>query len=102
MVEKRELTCCKTRYFGQQRLQIVQDFHILGLNGLFLFSTPLRVIRQVMSSSIYLALMVIDWEVVMRKFLSPTDLTGPQTLCVYKFLEVVVVNKYKNIILEAL
>ena len=35
----------KARYFGQQRLQMMQDFDILGLEGLFFFCTLLRVLK---------------------------------------------------------
>ena len=78
LIEKKELTCCKAKYFGQQRLQTMQDFYVLSPKGLFLFSTPLRVSEQDVSSSICFALIVINLEVVTRKFLSPTDLFGAQ------------------------
>ena len=48
LVEKRELTrlaCRKAGYFGQRRLQTVQDFEILGAKGLFFFCTLLKVLR---------------------------------------------------------
>ena len=34
---------------------------------------------------------------VTREFLSPADLSGAQTLCVYKPAEVVVVGEYENL-----
>ena len=37
----------------------------------------------------------------MKKFLSPADLSGAQTLCVHKPAEVVVVDEYKHLILTA-
>ena len=45
--------------------------------------------------------MIIDLEVVTKEFLSPADLSEAQTLCLHKPMEVVVVNKYKYLILRA-
>ena len=102
LVERRKLTRCKARYFGQQGLQTVQDFHVLGSKSLFLLSTPLRVSRQGVSSSICLALVVIDLEVITRKFLSPADLSGAQSLRVYESSEIVMVGKHEDSMLRAL
>ena len=103
LVEKGELTRMarrKARYSGQRGLQMVQDFDVLGAEGLFLFCTLLRVSRQGISSSVSLALMVIDLEVVIREFLGPADLSGAQTLRVYKPAEVVVVGEDEHLMLR--
>ena len=71
-VEKGKLTWMvrrKARYAGQRGLQAVQDFDVLGVKGLFFFCTLLRVLRQGISSSISLALTIVDSEVVAREFL---------------------------------
>ena len=100
LVEKEELTrmvCRKARYSGQRGLQAVQDFDILGAEGLFLFCTLLRVSRQGISSSISLVLIIVDLEVVVREFLGPADLSGAQTLCLHEPTEVVVVGEYEHL-----
>ena len=103
LVEKGELTRMarrKARYSGQRELQAVQDFDILGAEGLFLLYTLLRVSRQYISSSISLALMIVDSEVVAREFLGPADLSGAQTLCLHEPAEVIVVGEYKHLMLK--
>ena len=69
---------------------------------LFLFCTSLRVLRQGISSSISLSLMIVDLEVVTREFLSLANLSGAQTLCVYELVEIVVVGNYKYLMTEIL
>ena len=91
----------KTRYFGQQRLQIVQNLDVLRSEGVFLFSTPLRVSKQGIGSFVCLALTIIDLEVVTREFLSPTDLPGAQTLRVHELSEVVMVGKHGDFMSRA-
>ena len=103
-VKKGELTWMvrrKARYSGQRRLQAVQDFDVLGAEGLFLFCTSLRVLRQGISSSISLALTIVDSEVVAREFLGPTDLSGAQTLCLHELMEVIVVGEYEHLMLRS-
>ena len=80
----------------------MQDFDVLVLEGLFLLCTSLKVLRQGVSSSIGFALTIIDLEVVTREFLSPANLFGAQTLCIYELAEVVVVGKHENFMLRAL
>ena len=80
----------------------MQNLDVLRSEGVFLFSTPLRVLRQDIGSSVSLALVIIDLEVVMREFLSPADLFGAQTLCVHESSEVVMVGKHKDFMSRAL
>ena len=101
LVKKKRLTYSKAKYFGQQRLYMVQDFHIFSSEGLFLYSTLLRISRQGVSNSICFALTVIDLEVVMRKFLSLADLSGAQILRVYELSKVVMVGKHNDFMLKA-
>ena len=79
---------------------MVQDFDILGLEGLFLFCTLLKVSKQGISGSICLILTIINLKMVIREFLSPTDLSGAQTLCIHELLEVVVVVEYEHLMLK--
>ena len=92
----------KARHFGQQGLQTVQNLDVLRLESLFLLSTPLRVLRQGIGSSVSLALMIVDLEVVTREFLGSADLSEAQTLRVHELAEVVVVGKHENFMSRAL
>ena len=80
----------------------MQNLDVLCSKGVFLLSTLLKVLRQGISSSVSLALTIIDLEVVTREFLSPTDLPGAQTLRVHELSEVVMVGKHKDFMLRAL
>ncbi len=84
----------------QRGLQSMQDLYILGLEGLLFLSTPLRVTRQGISSSISFALSIINPEVVPWQFLGPTDLFRAQVFCIHKVLEVVIVCKNENFMLS--
>ena len=42
--------------------------------------------------------MLINLEIVLRKFLGPIDLLKAQTLCIYERIKIVVVYKDKNLI----
>ena len=79
---------------------MVQDFDVLGAEGLFFLCTLLKVSRQGISSSVSLALIIVDLEVVAREFLGPADLFGAQTLCLHEPTEVVVVGEYKHLMLR--
>ncbi len=89
-------------HLSQRGLQLVQDFRVLGLEGLFFLSTPLEVSRQGISSSISFVLLIIDPEVVSWQFLRPPDLLKAQAFRIYETLEVVVVCKHENFMLAAL
>ena len=80
----------------------MQNFDILNSKGLFLLCSSLKILRQGVGSSICLALMIINSKVVTREFLSPADLSGAQTLCVYMPTEVVIVGNHQNFMLKTL
>ena len=100
LVERGELTCWKSGDLGWWQLQVVQNFDILGVEGLFLFCTLLKVLKQGISSSVSLALIIVDSEVVVKEFLGPADLFGAQTLRLHKLTEVVVVGEYEHLMLR--
>ena len=102
LMERGELTQVdeKTRYSGQRRLQTVQDLDVFYSEDFFLRSILLRVLRQGIGSSVSLALTIINSEVVVREFLGSSDLSGAQTLCLHKPTKVVVVGKYKHLVLR--
>ena len=79
----------------------MQNFDVLGSESFFLLNTPLRVIKQGIGSSICLALLVIDPEVVTRELLGLANLSGAQTFCLHELSEVVMVGKHKNFMLGA-
>ena len=58
-------------------------------------------VRQHVCSSVCLALTVINLKVVMREFLSLTDLSGAKTLYIHRPAEVVVFDEYKNFVIAA-
>ena len=80
----------------------MEDFDVLGIEGLFFFCTLLRVLKQSVSSFICLTLTIINSEVVTREFLGPAKLSRVQTFRVYELAEIVVVGKHKNFMLKAL
>ena len=79
----------------------MQDLDVLCLEGFFLLSTPLRVSRQGIGSSVGLALTIIDLEVIAGEFLDPADLSGAQTLRFHELTEVVVVGEYEHLVLRS-
>ena len=78
----------------------MQNFDVLGAEGLFLFNTLLRVSRQGISSSVGLVLTIVNLEVVAREFLGPADLSEAQTLNFHKPMEIIMVGKYKYLMLR--
>ena len=77
----------------------MHNLDVLRSEGVFLLSTPLRVSRQGIGSSVSLALTIVDSEVVTRELLGPADLSGAQTLRVHEPAEVVVVGEYEHLML---
>ena len=63
---------------------MLKDSRILSLKNFFLALAPLRVARQSISSSISLALAIIDAEIVARQLLGPADLAGAQALRIHE------------------
>ena len=80
----------------------MQNLDVLRSKGLFLFSNPLRGSRQGIGNSVYLALIIIDLEVLTREFLSLADLFRAQTLHVHELSEVVMVGKHEEFMSRAL
>ena len=76
----------------------MQDLDVFGAEGVFFLRIPLRVLWQSIGSFVYLALAVVDSEVVLRKFLSPADLSGAQTLYIHELKKVVVGYKDEDLV----
>ena len=79
----------------------IEDFYNLSAKSFFFLITPLRLSRQGIDIFVCLALAVIDFEVVTRKFLSPWDLPGAQTFHLHKSFEIVIVGKHEDFMLKA-
>ena len=78
----------------------MQNFDVFGVEGFFLFCTLLKVSRQGISSTVSLALKIVDLEVVAREFLDLTDLSEAQALRLHELVEVAVIGKYKHLMLR--
>ena len=76
----------------QQRLQTVQDVDVLSSESLFLLCTLLKILKQGISSSICLTLIIINSKMITREFLSLADLSRAQTLCFHKPAKVIIVG----------
>lgn len=57
--------------------------------------------RQSISQSISFFLMIIDLEIVLREFLSPTNMTKTQDLYIHRMTRIVIVSNDKNFSLIA-
>ena len=79
---------------------MIQDFDILGSEGLFLFCTLLKVLKQDISSFFCLALTIIIWRVITKEFLSLAALSGAQTFRVHKLSKVDMIGKHKDFMLK--
>ncbi len=77
----------------------MQDLGVFGLESGFFFSTILKVLWQSFSSSIRVAMIIINPKVILWQFLS---LLKTQAFYVFETLEFVVVYKYKNLMFTAL
>ena len=82
-------------------MQVVEDFDILSIKGIFLLCALLRVWREGITSFISFALMIVDLEVIIREFLGLADLSKVLTLCVHQLAEVFMVGTYKDFMLSA-
>ena len=77
----------------------MKDLAILNLELIFLIFVSLGKPWQSICSSIYLALIIIDSEMISKKLLGPTDLSEAQTLCIHQMTEIIVVRKHENLML---
>ena len=80
---------------------MVQDIDILCSEGLFFLSILLKILKQGIGSSICFALIIIDFKMVLRKFLSSANLSGAQTFYIHKLPKVLMIDKYENFMLRA-
>ena len=63
---------------------MLKNFCILSLKNFLLTLAPLKVVGQSISSSISLALAIIDEKIVAGQLLGPADLVGAQALRIHE------------------
>ena len=78
---------------------MMKNLTILILKLIFFILTFLKNLWQGICSCIYFALVVINLEIVLKKFLGLIDLLRAQTLYIYKITEVIIVYEDKNFML---
>ena len=79
----------------------MKNLAILSLKLIFFILTFLKNLWQGIYSYICLVLVIIDLEIVSKKLLGPTDLSGAQTLYIYKTTKAIIVCKDENLMLIA-
>lgn len=76
----------------------MKDLSILISEYFFFGMTFLRKVREDINYSIDSFLTIIDLNMVSREFLGLSDLMRIQAFYIYKFVEVIIVNKNKDLI----
>ena len=74
----------------------MKNLSIFILERFFLGLAPLWEARQGISRSISFSLIIIDFEVLSRELLGPTDLTKAQAFCIYDSAKVIMVNNNED------
>lgn len=85
-----------SRYLYQKNLQPIQDLNIFSFQNGFFLAIPLKVSRKDSSNFISLALLIINLEIISRKFVSQIYLFRVQIFCIYEMVQVVIVHKNEN------
>ena len=81
---------------------MIEDFDIFGIKNLFFCSILLRILTYGIGSYIFLAQVIINLEIVIKKFLSLANLFGAKSLCDHELSEIIIVGKYEDFMLIAL
>ena len=76
----------------------MKNFSILIMEYFFLSLAPLGEARQSINHNISFFLMIIDLKMVSKELFGSADLTRLQVFCIYKLMEVIMVNKNKNLV----
>lgn len=77
---------------------MVENLGVLSLKNIFFSLISLQKASQGINSNIGLFLMVVNFKIILREFLSPPDLSKTQVLGIYKATKIVVVSKDKDFI----
>ena len=80
---------------------MLKNSRIISLKNFLLTLAPLRVVGQSISSSIGLALAIIDVEMVARQLLGPANLARAQGLCIHEPTYVVMIGQYQDLVLAS-
>ncbi len=79
----------------------MKNLGVIIFESLFLGLASLEEMKQGISCSISLFLIIIDSEVVLRELLGPADLTRAQVFCIHELTEVIIVSKNEDLIFVA-
>ena len=79
----------------------MKNLNVFSLKFFFFVMTCLKKVKKGVYISIYFALTVANPKMVLKKLLSPPDLTKAQTLCIYEPIKIVVVGQDEDFILAA-
>ena len=86
---------------SQRGVWTLKDSRILSLKNFLLTLALLRVVRQSISSSISLALAIIDAEIVAGQLLGQADLARAQALRIHEPIQVVMIGQHQDLVLAA-
>ena len=79
----------------------MKNLNIFIFEHFFLSLASLWEVRQSICRSISFSLTIINLEVVLRELLGPADLKRAQAFYIYELMEVIIVNKDKNLVFAA-
>lgn len=102
MLKKGDTIHQNTRYFGQEDLESIQDLVIFGFQDSFFFGILPKVFKKSINSSIGLVLSIINLEILLKQFLSSTNLPGAQFFHIHQVAQIVVICKNKGLMLTTL
>ena len=77
----------------------MENLGILSLKLFFLIMAPLREAKKGVCSTVCFTLTIINWKMIPKELLGPPDLVRAQTFCIYKSTEIIMVDKYQNVVL---
>lgn len=77
----------------------MQNFHVFGSEGFFFLKTPLRESNESVNYFIGFILVIVNLEVILRKFLNLLNFFGAQVLCIQELFKVIVIRQHKYFIL---
>lgn len=79
----------------------MKNFNILIFEHFFPCLTFLWKLKQNISCNISFSLIIIDFEIISREFLSLVDLARIEAFCSYKLTEIIMVSKDNNLVFIA-
>lgn len=77
----------------------MQKLSIFSLQKFFFILASLKKKRQSINNPISLALIIVDFKIVLKEFLGSSNLSRAQTLCIHELTKVVMVHEHENFVL---